>query len=50
MKNKIQIILVLFVSVFSMNFVCDWQERQDKIAVIEQQEHYRKGQAVPFYE
>ncbi len=50
MKNKIQIILVIIMSIFSMNFVCDWQEREDRKSVIAQQDHYRKTQPVPFYE
>ena len=50
MKKKIQIILIIFVSLFSMNMICDWQERADKKAVISQQDHYRKKQSIPFYE
>ena len=50
MRNNIQIVLVIFMSIFSMNFICDWQERKDKISVIAQQDHYRKNQPVPFYE
>ena len=50
MRNRVSVCLTILVSIFSMNFICDLQERQDKRSVISQQDHYRKNQPVPFYE
>jgi len=50
MRNRVSVCLAILVSIFSMNFICDLQERQDKRSVISQQDHYRKNQPVPFYE
>jgi hypothetical protein len=42
--------MALLISILSMGLICDWQERNDKISVIQQQDHYRINQPVPFYE
>jgi hypothetical protein len=53
MKKKYIMLILFCLACFSLmnsDVYCDHQEREDILAVRDQQEHYRENQGVPFYE